>query len=335
MGDGDESQPPRLYLYGPAASQVGRAFIVDGRSWHDAPEDGATRRTLVEDVLSALRKYGFVVVEGMMPRSEQNALEAVAIRHFDHMPPGLFTSPLRASRSQVHVPFEEPWSSDRLVLNDLILRVAARYIINNVACGRNEEEQQAHWIEWVTQGANIDYFRTVPPKPGPLAEHPPRGCTKVGDVQSSGPWFGRAMVTKTPGRSPLMTRHRDIILPGPCAQLTIGVPLTPLVANNGPLALRPGSHAMDTPGYEVIANSPPGSIFVYDSFIDHRAVENHLPQDRYVLYYEFETRGIFTGYVDDHFGETARLWEADFRRMVDPILRRYVAAATRDGLMTE
>ena len=44
----------------------------------------------------------------------------------------------------------------------------------------------------------------------------------------------------------------DIILPGPFAQLTIGVPLTPLSANNGPLALRPGSHVMNSPGYEVV-----------------------------------------------------------------------------------
>ena len=60
-----------------------------------------------------------------------------------------------------------------------------------------------------------------------------------------------------------MTRHRDIILPGPFAQLTIGVPLTPLVANNGPLALRPGSHVMDSPGYEVVTNIPHGSIMLY------------------------------------------------------------------------
>merc|ERR1712083_612288 len=102
-------------------------------------------------------------------------------------------------------------------------------------------------------------------------------------------------------------------LPGPCAQLTIGVPLTPLLANNGPLGLRPGSHVMKTPGYEVVANIPPGSIWLYDSFIDHRAIENHLAADRYVLYYEFETRGIFTGYVEGHFGEVGSKSESDFR----------------------
>ena len=48
-----------------------------------------------------------------------------------------------------------------------------------------------------------------------------------------------------------------------------------------------------------------GSIMLYDSFVDHRAVEHHGMEDRYVLYYEFETRGIFTGYVDGHFGAEA------------------------------
>lgn len=50
-------------------------------------------------------------------------------------------------------------------------------------------------------------------------------------------------------------------------------------------------------------------------------------QDRYVLYYEFETRGIFTGYVEGHFGAEATKSERDFRAVVDPTLRRYVAEA--------
>ena len=78
----------------------------------------------------------------------------------------------------------------------------------------------------------------------------------------------------------LRTRHRDIILPGPFAQLTIGVPLTPLDANNGPLALRPGSHVMRSPGFEVVTNIPHGAIMLYDSFVDHRAVEHRGEKDR-------------------------------------------------------
>lgn len=327
--DYDAVPPPRLYMYGPAASPLAREFLVDCSAWHSAPEDGPVRRDLVEQVLAMLRKYGFAVAEGMVPPEAQAAMEIAAIRYFDDMPSGFFTSPLRADRKQVHVPYEEPWSEDWLVKNDLVLQVTARYVTNNMACGRNEAEQQAAWCQWVTQGSDLDWFRGVVPERGPLADNPPHGCTSVGSSQSLGPWLGRVMITKTPGQSPLMTHHRDIILPGPCAQLTIGVPLTPLVANNGPLGIRPRSHVMDKPGYEVVTNIPPGAIMLYDSFVEHRAMEHHLPKDRYVLYYEFETRGIFTGYVEGHFGTEAARSEYEFRRAVDPILRRHVADATR------
>ena len=55
-----------------------------------------------------LRKNGFAVLEGMVPADEQLAMEAAAIRHFEGLPKGYFTSPLRADRSQVHVPYEAP-----------------------------------------------------------------------------------------------------------------------------------------------------------------------------------------------------------------------------------
>ncbi|CAE7786086.1 unnamed protein product [Symbiodinium sp. CCMP2592] len=300
-------------------------------------------------VLTVLRKNGFAVLEGMVPAAEQLAMEAAAVRHFETLPEGYFTSPLRADRSQVHVPYEElsnsqkrreentaaaePWNADWLVPNDLVLKVTARYVINNMACGRSEEEQQAAWCQWVTQGSDMNWFYQVPPQQGPLATEPPHGCTCVGKAEELGPWLGRVMITKTPKQSPLMTRHRDIILPGPFAQLTVGVPLTPLVANNGPLALRPGSHVMDSPGYEVVTNIPHGSIMLYDSFVDHRAVEHHGTEDRYVLYYEFETRGIFTGYVDGHFGKEASKSEHDFREVVDPVLRSYVAQLQDQRIM--
>jgi len=267
----------------------------------------------------------------MVPPEGQRLMEQEAIRQFETMPDGFFTSPLRADRSQVHVPYCEPWSADWLAMNDLVLQVTAHYCTNNMALGRTEEEQQAAWCQWVVDGGDIDFFRGVPPQLGPLAESPPQGSTTVGSVDPEdwGPWLGRVMVTKTPGRTPLMTRHRDIILPGPCAQLTVGVPLTPLVANNGPLGIRPGSHCMGTPGYEVVTNIPPGAIMLYDSFVDHRAMENHLGTDRYVLYYEFENRGVFTGYVEGHFGEEARKSEHLFRSAVDPVLRRHVANARK------
>ncbi|CAJ1448619.1 unnamed protein product [Effrenium voratum] len=247
----------------------------------------------------------------MVPPEAQLQMEAAAIEHFQQMPSGYFTSPLRADRSQVHVPYREPWSAEWLVPNDLVLRVTARHL----GC------------QWIMQGSERDWFRQVGPQGGPLAEEPPHGCTSVGHPRDLGAWLGRVMVTRTPPQSPLMTRHRDIILPGPFAQLTIGVPLTPLEASNGPLALRPESHLMKSPGFEVVTNIPHGSIMLYDSFVDHRAVEHQGTEDRYVLYYEFETRGIFTGYVEGHFGAEATKSERDFRAVVDPTLRRYVAEA--------
>lgn len=324
-GIDDTLGPPKIYMYGPAASPLGRSYAVDCNLWHSA--DRMERQQLVDRVLETLRRNGFVVLENMVPPQEQFSMEGAAIRHFEQLPEGYFTSPLRADRSQVHVPYEDPWSAEWLVPNDLVLQVTARYVINNMACGRSEEEQQSAWCQWVMQGSSVEWFHSVHPQGGPLATDPPHGCTNVGAPDELGPWLGRVMITKTPPQSPLMTRHRDIILPGPFAQLTIGVPLTPLSANNGPLALRPGSHVMNSPGYEVVTNIPHGSIMLYDSFVDHRAVEHRGEEDRYVLYYEFETRGIFTGYVDGHFGQQATQSEHDFRRVVDPILRRYVANA--------
>jgi len=327
--DVDTAPPPRLYMYGPAASPTAKQFSVDCSAWHKEDANSGVRSKLVQEVLTVLKKYGFVVAEGMVPAEGQRFLEEEAIRMFFDTPSGFLASPLRADRTQIHVPYAEPWSADWLAANDLVLQVTARYVTNNMACGRNEDQQQAVWCQWVMEGSDIDYFRHVPPEPGHLADSPPHGCTTVGNAAEVGPWLGRVMVTRTPAKSPLMTRHRDIILPGPCAQLTVGVPLTPLVANNGPLGIKPASHVMHTPGYEVVTNIPPGAIMLYDSFVEHRAMENHLPRDRYVLYYEFETRGIFTGYVEGHFGQQAAHSEHDFRHVVDPVLRGHFADVAR------
>ena len=43
---------------------------------------------------------------------------------------------------------------------------ADRYVINNMACGRSEEEQQSAWCQWVMQGSNVEWFHSVPPQDG-------------------------------------------------------------------------------------------------------------------------------------------------------------------------
>jgi hypothetical protein len=41
-----------------------------------------------------------------------------------------------------------------------------RYVINNMACGRSEEEQQSAWCQWVMQGSSVEWFHSVPPQGG-------------------------------------------------------------------------------------------------------------------------------------------------------------------------
>mmetsp|Transcript_10038 Transcript_10038/g.22502 ORF Transcript_10038/g.22502 Transcript_10038/m.22502 type:complete len:300 (+) Transcript_10038:403-1302(+) len=288
---------------------------------------GHARRELADLVLEKLRRYGFVVLEGLLDSKELRPLEEEAARYLEVAHDGFIPQPLRAGRSQLSLPFAVPWGSDWLVKHELILEIVARYVHNDLAGGRTQDEQQWSLVQWLTSGADLDWFLSedCAPKPGYLLDHPPQGCTDVGSAEDRGPWLGRVMVTKTPPGSPPQKYHRDINFPGPTAQLTIQVALTPLEANNGPLGYVPGSHRMETPGYEVVANPPLGSVVLYDSFVEHHGIENHSPRNRYAMYYEFETRGIFSGYTDDHFGKKAFSHTLAFRRAVDPELRRWVA----------
>mmetsp|Transcript_13855 Transcript_13855/g.43378 ORF Transcript_13855/g.43378 Transcript_13855/m.43378 type:complete len:430 (-) Transcript_13855:131-1420(-) len=329
FGDGgadNETPRPKLYTHGPCRSALATEFVVAAGGWKHAGPGSPEHRALAARTLEVLRAHGFVVLEGLLPTEAVAALEAEAEGHLDSTPRGFAPQPLRAHRSQLHLPYAGPWSADWLIKNELILEVVASYVCNDVASGRSEDEQQGNWIQWVTSGASLDWFRAPEnrPVPGELLNSPPPGCSDVGSAQEHGPWLGRAMVTRTPPGSPPQKRHRDIILPGPAAQLTIQVALTPLVANNGPLGYFPGSHVMRSPGYEVVANPPSGSVVLYDSFVEHRGIENHTPRMRYAMYYEFETRGIFSGYTDMHFGAEAAAHTLAFRQSVDPELRRLV-----------
>jgi len=81
---------------------------------------------------------------------------------------------------------------------------------------------------------------------------------------------------------------------------------------------------MITPGYEIVANPPLGSVVLYDSFCEHHGIENHCAYDRYAMYYEFETRGVFSGYTASHFGPQSSAHMMAFRAFVDADLRQWV-----------
>eukprot|EP00930_Biecheleria_cincta_P050075 TRINITY_DN35255_c0_g1_i1.p1 TRINITY_DN35255_c0_g1~~TRINITY_DN35255_c0_g1_i1.p1 ORF type:complete len:484 (+),score=45.08 TRINITY_DN35255_c0_g1_i1:326-1777(+) len=322
-GDGgvedDGTRKPKVYTHGPCACRLGAQFVVSCENSQRSPSE------LASDALSILRLSGFVVLENLIPAQNVRPLEQEAARFLDERQDGIVPQPLRAGRTEGHLPYASPWASSWLLKNSIVLEVAARYLDNHLAAGRTQDEQQLALVQWLTEGAHLDWFRRpeVGPKPGPLLDSPPSGCSDVGTAHDRGPFFGRISLIKTPPGSPGQKRHRDISH-GPGAQLTIQTPLTPLLANNGPLAYIPGSHCANTPGYEVVANPPLGSVVVYDSFSEHRGIENHGSRDRYAIYYYLETRGVFSGYTDTHFGAEVGNHMRAFRAQVDPDLRRWV-----------
>lgn len=335
FGDGgaDDSPSPRLkvYTHGPCATPNAKTFVIPCAHYRSMDPSDPGRQQLADTILKKLEDYGFVVLENLMPAEAVAPLEEEARQYLDQQHEGFVPQPLRANRMQLHLPFQLPWAHEWLVKHDLILETVARYVRNDLAGGRTQDEQQWGLVQWITSGAELDFFRgsDCDPKPGKLLTEPPTGCSDVGSADERGPWLGRVMVTKTPPLSPPQKHHRDINFPGPAAQLTIQVALTPLVANNGPLGYVPGSHRMLTPGYEVVANPPLGSLVLYDSFCEHHGIENHGDRDRYAMYYEFETRGIFSGYTDEHFGDQAAAHTYAFRMAVDPELRRKVEQLRR------
>jgi len=330
FGDGgaenSTSPRPKIYTHGPCASDAASQFVVKCYAWRNTDPSDSQRSALAAQALAILRANGFVVLEGLHPAEDIAPLEEEAAWFIDTPQDGFIPQPLRAGRTEGHLPFTVPWASDFLIKNDLVLEVVANYLKNNLAAGRTQDEQQWGLVQWLTSGAELDWFLKPEwgPKPGALLDDPPQGCSDVGSAQETGPFFGRISLIKTPPGSALQKHHRDINFPGPAAQLTVQVALTPLVANNGPLAYVPASHRMQTPGYEVVANPPLGSVVLYDSFVEHHGIENHSPRDRYAMYYEFETRGVFSGYTAGHFGPQSGAHTLAFRLAVDPELRRWV-----------
>lgn len=316
FGDGgqdNEPQRPRLYTHGPCRGQASD-LILDCSAWRSAPALGPERRKLLAAALEKVRENGFVVLERLLPEAMVVGLEEAFAKHYDHgeLPEGFVAAPLRAGRVEIVPPCASPWVDDLLVKNELILGVVAGYLCNHMADGRTEEEQKDAWLRWVCEGSDVDWFATSQPKAGPA---------------SRAPGLYQVTVVEAPPHAPAQRRHRDIILPGPRAQLIAQVALTQFSAVNGPVAFVPGSHVMKTPGYEVVAVPPRGSVVLYDSFLEHRAIENHTARRRSALYITFSMHGIHTGYAPDHFGIEAAEHTEAFRRLLEPALRASAAEA--------
>jgi len=316
FGDGGQDNDPvkpRVYSHGPCRGEVGDVSI-DCSGWTSAPPRGPERRELTAAALAKVRKHGFAILERLLPEATVAGLEEAFATHYDGgvLPEGFVAAPLRAGRVEIVPPFANPWVDDDVIKNELILGVVAGYLCNHMADGRDEEEQKNAWIQWVCEGSDIDWFNSSAPKAGP--------ANPVPDLY-------QLTVVEAPPHSPAQRRHRDIILPGPRAQLIAQLALTPFTAVNGPVAFVDGSHVMKTPGYEVVAIPPRGSVVLYDSFLEHRAIENHTARSRRALYITFSMQGIHTGYAREHFGVEAAEHTEAFRQLLEPALRESAAAA--------
>lgn len=323
FGDGgfdNETQRPRVYTHGPCSSEASY-LVIDCAHWSSLPPQGHERREFANSALHKVRENGFVILEKLLPEKMVAELEAQFADHYKQgkLPSGFIAAPLRAQRVEIVPPFAGPWASKSLLTNELVLEVVTSYLCNHLADGRSEEEQKDMWIRWVCEGSDIDWFASS-------KSAVRSGSASAADPDPS-PCLYHVTVVEAPPNSPSQRRHRDIILPGPRAQLIAQVALTPLSAVNGPVAFVVGSHVMRTPGYEVVAIPPRGSVVLYDSFMEHRAVENLTPRPRRALYITFQMHGIFTGYARDHFGVKAAEHTEAFRGFVELALRDVAARA--------
>lgn len=127
------------------------------------------------------------------------------------------------------------------------------------------------------------------------------------------------VVVDTPAGAPAQKRHRDTILPGPCASIGVHIPLTHLQVEplNGPIGFIPGSHVLrGKTDVEVVGAAPPGSVILYDSFTEHRGLENVSSEPRAALFAWFRVPGVYSGHTDENFGDIGLQWTDDFRRLL-------------------
>jgi len=205
-------------------------------------------------------------------------------------------------------PFEGLWTDDRLVRHPLVLALIARYIRNSTDVS-DEKGTELCFAQWVTAGCQIDEFLTGPTSAG-------------------FPIMDLMVVVDTPAGAPAQTRHRDTILPGPCASIGVHIPLTPLQVSplNGPIGFAPGTHTLTgmnaVPECEVVGAVPPGSVILYDSFTEHRGLENQSGAPRSALFSWYRVPGTYSGHTQENFGEIGLRTTDRFREYVGERLRQ-------------
>ncbi|CAJ1327087.1 unnamed protein product, partial [Effrenium voratum] len=173
-----------------------------------------------------------------------------------------------------------------------------------------EKSAEMSFAQWLGAGGGVEHFTS-------------------GEMSAGYPELDLMVVVDTPAGAPAQTRHRDTMLPGPCASLGVHIPLTKMQAEplNGAIGFFPGSHVLrgelgDKPKLpEMVGATAPGSVILYDSFTEHRGLENVSAEARAALFAWFRVPGVYTGHTEENFGPEG-LERADaFRRYLRPRLR--------------
>eukprot|EP00928_Gymnodinium_smaydae_P022396 TRINITY_DN18829_c0_g1_i1.p1 TRINITY_DN18829_c0_g1~~TRINITY_DN18829_c0_g1_i1.p1 ORF type:complete len:393 (-),score=54.79 TRINITY_DN18829_c0_g1_i1:539-1654(-) len=208
-------------------------------------------------------------------------------------------------------PFEGIWTNELVTRHPLVLAVLARYLRNSTDTS-NEKSSAAEFAKWMDGGAQIEHF-------------------SEGAKSAGFPVLDLHVVIDTPAGAPAQTRHRDTVIPGPCASLGVHIPLQQLTMEplNGAIGFTPGSHANfseDALRRDVVGNVPLGSVLLYDSFTEHHGLENRSDRARPALLSWFRVPGVYTGHASENFGPRGVALTMQFRRLVQERLAKVIAA---------
>lgn len=295
----------RLFLYDSNGVPNPGAPVVPCVNWHTA--NLKQKQDILEEALSQLKKNGFVVLESLLSPERLQALLEDFRRQRQNLPVGVTFSRMRAQRDMTIPPFNKMWASDDIICHPLILALLARYLRNSTNTSE-EKAAEMSFAHWLGSGGDIEEFTS-------------------GRLSAGYPELDLLVVVDTPPGAPAQTRHRDTILPGPCASLGVHIPLTPMQATplNGAIGFFPSSHLLtgDLSGskpQEMVGTSAPGSVILYDSFTEHRGLENESSDARAALFAWFRVPGVYTGHTEENFGPEGLQRANEFRDYVRPRL---------------
>lgn len=288
----------RKFLYDPSGKPMEGAPIVHCHNWDNM--DLGSQRSLADMAMSQLVDKGYVVLECLLPADRLQALDDEFREYKQNSPSGVTFSRMRASRNMTIPPFAGVWTEDWLVCHPLVLSLISRYLRNSTDMS-DEKAAELGFAHWIAAGSNINDFLT-------------------GEFSAGFPVLDLMVVVDTPPGAEAQTRHRDTILPGPCASIGVHIPLTCLQAEplNGSIGFSPSSQTLradDT--VDVVGAVPQGSVILYDSFTEHHGLENKSDRPRAALFSWYRVPGVYSGHTQENFGDQGLRLTDQFRQHVN------------------